>query len=63
MSFLRRIFPDRKYTSLLVAREIADKAYRRAVLSGDTQAIHKAFKAMQDATHALMRHEQAVKRG
>lgn len=63
MSFLSRLFPDRKYALLLSAREIADKALQRAVWSADTQAIASARKAMRDATHALMKHEQAVRRG
>ena len=63
MSFLRRIFPDRKLTALRVAREIADKDAERAVLSGDTQRIKAARKAMQDATHAQLRHELVVRRG
>ena len=63
MSFLRRIFPDRKLTALRIAREIADKDLQRAVLSGDTQRINAARKAMQDATHAQMAHELAVRRG
>ena len=63
MSFLSRLFPDRKHALLMSAREIADAALVRAVWSRDTQAINAAQKAMQDATHALMRHEQAVKRG
>lgn len=63
MSFLSRMFPDRQHTALMVAREIADKALQRAVLSGDTQSIRAARDAMQDATHALMRHERAKRRG
>ena len=63
MSFLRNLFPDRKLTALRVAREIADKDAQRAVLSGDTQRIKAARKAMRDATHALLRHELAVRRG
>ena len=63
MSFLSRLFPDRKHGLLMSAREIADQALRLAVLSSDTQRIKDARKAMLDATHALMRHEQAVRRG
>ena len=63
MKFLRRLFPDRNYGLLMSAREIADQALRLAVLSGNTQRIKTARDAMRDATHALMRHEQEMRRG
>ena len=63
MKFFRRIFEDRRYTQLLVARDIADRELQVAVLSRDTKRINKAQSAMSDATYALMRYENAVHHG
>lgn len=63
MSFLRRIFPDRKLYALRIARELASADLQRAVLSGETQRIKAARKAMQEATHAQMAHELGMRRG
>ena len=59
MSFLCRIFPDRKLTALRIARELASTDLQRAILSSDTQRINAAREAMQAATHAQLAHELA----
>ena len=63
MTFFSRLFPSRKLTALRVAREIADRDLRLAVLSRDTQRINAAQAVMKAATHAVMAHELAVGRG
>ncbi len=57
MSFISRLFEDRKLTQLRVAREIADADLRRAVLSRDMQAVKAAQRAMFKATLAVQQRE------
>lgn len=50
-----------RWLDAVARRNAADRDLQRAVLSGSTQRIHAARKAMQDATSALMRIENGGK--
>lgn len=49
-----------RWAKAMAIRAQADSDLQRAVLSGCTQRIHAARAAMRDATHALMRLENAI---